>query len=115
MNSNDIINQFRDIQKQMNESDPLKDIPKDWVCVIHPQLEYLLMDEYSKGGPTVMPGFGQGYFGALTIETITKRKTYIMNSAPNDRVEYMDKNTFVLRYGHVDIKQMKSIHENEDE
>jgi hypothetical protein len=81
----------------INKPDALegKGIPKDWVCVIHPYLERVLLDHFKPANtnPNTMMGFLY-----RPLERITGRPTYIIANAPDDKIEYMSKETMKERY-----------------
>ncbi len=69
---------------QLLKENPLlkRGIKPDWVCVLHPQMERLLLQE----------------FPDQPLERLTGRRTYMIEAAPVDRMEYMTYEMMVTRY-----------------
>jgi len=102
--------------EQMNKPDALeeKGIPKDWVCVLHPRLEYALKDHYKLNDlpPNSMIGFLYN-----SVQHITGRKTFIISSAPQDKVEYMPELTMHIKYADyfISLAELRKMSEDESE
>ena len=92
--SNQIIEHLKKTQSEFDAKDPLlqRGIEKDWVCVVHPAIEYKLRQKAVElyGDTPHMIMFG--------IDRMTGRKTYVEPSAPM-KLEYMPLETYFVKYG----------------
>jgi hypothetical protein len=84
------------------KEDPLlkRGIQQDWVCVIHPLIEQKLKEEFKLRQPE-QPPFGAQPPVWLVYDQLrqyTGRKTYVIDAAPQDRVEYMSEETMRSKY-----------------
>lgn len=91
----EIVDKISQLFAAMEANDPLlsRGILQDWVAVINPAFERPLRDYYkaeSEKAGLIQPSYAP-------IDSITMRKTYIMNHAPMG-IEYMDEATFREKY-----------------
>lgn len=92
----EIVDKISQLFAAMEANDPLlsRGILRDWVAVINPAFERPLRDYYkaeSEKAGLIQPSYA-------TIDSITMRKTYIMNHASIMGIEYMDEATFREKY-----------------
>lgn len=115
-NQNLTIDHLRQAMEFMRKPDALEQqgIPKDWVCVLHPRLYGALRDHFKVKDIDNNTMIGMLY---NPIERITGRKTFIINSAPDDRVEYMPEETMNLKYAEyfISLAKLRLMEENESE
>lgn len=85
----DLLQNLQGMLANIEANDPLlqRGIQRDWVCVIHPSMEFHLRHS----APLNPDAFDR-------LERITGRETWILNSAPMNKIEYMPKLDMYKRY-----------------
>jgi len=86
MFTSEIIKLMMDAHQKMNKSDILKDMPDNYVCVIH-SCHRQLVERLKEANPT-----WQG------IGTLWGIPIYEENRAPKDKIEFMDLATYYAKY-----------------
>ena len=92
--ADNIIEHLIAAQKRIRENNPISDLPKDCVCVIHPRHRRTI--EKMKVTPTGYPNSLPGLYGIPIYEE---------NRAPQDKFEFMSLITYYQKYPPIFPKQ----------
>lgn len=91
MDENGIAQRIQKMQGHLRESDPLKGIPDDWVCVVHPSQVYDLCQ-------SVPEEHRQHSTQPQQLQMATGRRTYVENHTGTFYIAYMSTETYAAIY-----------------
>ena len=102
MDTDKIIEHLLESHKRIKYDNPLRDLPKDCVLVIHPR-HVAMLDRIGEANPV---GHGRG----LLAPRILGIPIYVENRAPQDKFEFMGLTTYYAKYPTIVPKQYSKMY-----